>query len=120
MHSEFKLIRKVVSERCCYGAGFDKRFERFGSFEAHPSNPFESMGGFGASPSSIWEHQAAPVQTGAALLRTFGAPQRAPKAFPEAPEAPGKRIRIFRRLGGAERARIAISNDPTVFSRPRR
>ena len=104
-HSEFKLIRNVFSEKCGEGAGFDKRFERFGSFGAHPSNPFESTGGFGASPSSISEHQAAPDQVRAALLRAFVAPQRALKAFPEAPAAPGKRIRTIRTLWGHRASR---------------
>ena len=104
-HSEFKLIRNVFSEKCGEGAGFDKRFERSGSFGAHPSNPFESTGGFGASPSSIWEHQAAPDQVRAALLRAFVAQQRALKAFPEAPAAPGKRIRTIRTLWGHRASR---------------
>ena len=75
-HSEFKLIRNIFSEKCGEGAGFDKRFERFGSFGAHPSNPFESTGGFGASLSSIWERQAAPEQARAPLSNAFGAPKR--------------------------------------------
>ena len=102
------------------GAFLDKLSERLGSFGVSPCGIFECTGGFGASPSSIWEHQAALGQARAELSSVLGAQKRALKAFPEAPAAPGKRIRTIRTLWGHRASRNCDFERPTVFSRPKR